>query len=435
MRFKGDIANVNEILQQFAIDPLLAVLFFAFVAGIAGTLVFLFDRMGGPFAKAVNPVTGKLASVEGLRGILAASVVAHHGYLWYFYTQTGQWTGEGTIVFVRCAVFGVTQFFFISGFLFWRKLMKTGSIPLGNFYLSRFIRIGPAYYTCVGAAILTGLVFNGFRLQVPPGALVAPLLSWLLFSVSGLLDVNHMDVARITCGVTWTLALEWMFYLSLPFLGWFSRRARRLVYFALTFGTAFLVCFYLRTLTVDWPGLNTLLVVLSTYAKFMLIGFGGGILIAALELRIRGWMRFVEGRKDWLLLALYLGYLMIPGIPAIGLVLLLPAFALVVNGASLFGFLTCRPVRLLGVISYPLYLVHGMVFYIAMRLRGGIHAVNLYAYLGQTAACVAVILALATIIHLAVERPTMRLSEHIARRARLPQAGLLEPAPQESAGR
>jgi len=80
---------VNEILQQFAIDPLLAVLFFAFVAGIAGTLVFLFDRMGGPFAKAVNPVTGKLASVEGLRGILAASVVAHHGYLWYFYTQTG----------------------------------------------------------------------------------------------------------------------------------------------------------------------------------------------------------------------------------------------------------------------------------------------------------------------------------------------------------
>jgi peptidoglycan/LPS O-acetylase OafA/YrhL len=62
-----------------------------------------------------------------------------------------------------------------------------------------------------------------------------------------------------------------------------------------------------------------------------------------------------------------------------------------------------------------------MVYYIAMRLRGGIHTVNAFAYAAETAACLAVILILATILHLVVERPTMKLSEQIARKASVPQ--------------
>jgi peptidoglycan/LPS O-acetylase OafA/YrhL len=91
-------------------------------------------------------------------------------------------------------------------------------------------------------------------------------------------------------------------------------------------------------------------------------------------------------------------------------------------GADLFGVLTSRAVRLLGVISYPMYLVHGIVYYSAMRLRGGLHAVSLPSYVADTTVCVAVILLLATLVHLVLERPTMRLSEDIARRALGPQA-------------
>jgi peptidoglycan/LPS O-acetylase OafA/YrhL len=52
-----------------------------------------------------------------------------------------------------------------------------------------------------------------------------------------------------------------------------------------------------------------------------------------------------------------------------------------------------------------------------MLLRGGMVPVGLPSYLAQTAACLAAILVLATVVHIFVERPTMRISEQIARRA------------------
>jgi peptidoglycan/LPS O-acetylase OafA/YrhL len=116
-------------------------------------------------------------------------------------------------------------------------------------------------------------------------------------------------------------------------------------------------------------------------------------------------------------LALFLGYLLIPGINTFGEILLLAAFALIVHGANLFGLLVSRPVRFMGAISYPVYLLHGIVYYVAMLLRGGMVPVGLPSYLAQTAACLAAILVLATVVHIFVERPTMRISEQIARRA------------------
>jgi peptidoglycan/LPS O-acetylase OafA/YrhL len=65
-----------------------------------------------------------------------------------------------------------------------------------------------------------------------------------------------------------------------------------------------------------------------------------------------------------------------------------------------------------------MYLVHGIVYYSAMKLRGGIHAVSLQSYMLETAVCMTVILLLSTVIHLVLEQPTMKLSEQIAR---LPQ--------------
>jgi peptidoglycan/LPS O-acetylase OafA/YrhL len=214
---------------------------FAFSITGASTLVLLFDRLGGYFEKVVTPSTHKLAPLEGLRGILAFSVVAHHACCCYFLTQNGVWTSGNSIVFTRLATFGVIQFFYLSGFLFWRKLMRNGGISAGNFYLSRFVRIGPVYYLCVGAAIFAGVLATGLSLKVGIGDLATSLLQWFSFSMAGQPPVNRVNVQAITCGVTWTLGLEWMFYLSLPFLGWFSRRARRLVYFALTFGVLSLV--------------------------------------------------------------------------------------------------------------------------------------------------------------------------------------------------
>jgi peptidoglycan/LPS O-acetylase OafA/YrhL len=88
---------------------------------------------------------------------------------------------------------------------------------------------------------------------------------------------------------------------------------------------------------------------------------------------------------------------------------------------DLFGLLVKRSARLLGAISYPVYLVHGLVYYAALRLRGGIHSVALLTYIAETALCLAAILLTASALHLLVEKPTMKLSEKIARAASMPQ--------------
>jgi peptidoglycan/LPS O-acetylase OafA/YrhL len=405
-----------QTLRLLAFHLVLAASFLAFAIASSRALVFLFHRMGGYWGQIVAPSANKLASLEGLRGVLALSVVAHHAYLWYYYRLTGVWWGtDRSLIFDRLASFGVLQFFFVSGFLFWRKLMSRGNISLRNFYLSRFIRIGPAYYVCIGAAIFIAFAVSGFRLQVPFATLFASLLPWLLFCLPGRPIVNHADILRITSGVTWTLAQEWLFYLALPFLGWFSRKSSRLFLYAMIFGCLYLLGWYLRFDVANRESLTSAGEFLDQFAKYMLIGFGGGILVATLELKIHNWLRFLLPWRNWVLLGLYLAYLAVPGNEKAFEILLLPGFALVVLGADLFGLLTSRAVRLLGLISYPLYLVHGIVYYSAMRLRGGLRPVSLPAYMAETAVSLLLILLFATAVHLAVERPTMKVSENIAR--------------------
>lgn len=398
----------------------------AFAIGLAALLLLALGRLKGAICPVVSPVSRKLTSLEGLRGILALAVVAHHACCWFYFSQCGVWTTGPHVLFGRLADFGVAQFFYLSGFLFWRKLMKGGRMPMGKFYISRFVRIGPVYYVCLAVALLTGFAGAGFKLQVSLSGLMTSLLPWILFSQGAPTQVNHEDILRITAGVTWTLGLEWLFYLSLPVLAWFARKQWRLAIYALLFGLLFLAGRFLRAGSdvgaVHVGGAVQIAgAILAVYAKFMLVGFGGGILVAALEENLRTWMKPLMHLRNWLVPALYLAYLVIPGISAVGQILLLLAFAMVVLGADIFGFLTSRPVRLLGVISYPVYLLHGIVYFWAMHNLGGVPKLSLPAYIAEIAGCVAVILLLATVIHLLVERPTMKASERIARAASVPQ--------------
>lgn len=400
-------------VQCFGTDPLLVCVAFCVAISEASLLWVAFTKLGGVFARAVNP-PGKIVSLEGLRGILAFSVVVHHGCCWYFYSHTGVWQTGSSIIFARLGSFGVMQFFYLSGYLFWRKLMRKGRIDVGRFYLSRFVRIGPVYYVCAGTAILIGCMVHGFGLQVPLAELARSLASWVFFCLGGLASVNGADTLRVIAGVTWTLAMEWGFYLLLPFLGWFSRQARRLIWLALACGTVFVLARHASGALSNAPYLRAFTVQMWTLSKFLLIGFGGGILVAVLQPKLRVLNRLSAAQSSWALLGCYAAYLLMPDTGRAGQIFLLCGFALVVQGADLFGLITSRGMRLLGIISYDIYLVHGIVYYVASRLRGG-HPVPLKAYLPETLLCIVVVLLLSTALHLAVERPTMLLSEKIAR--------------------
>jgi peptidoglycan/LPS O-acetylase OafA/YrhL len=404
------------MLQQFIDDSVLALTALLFTVGVGAVISLAMSRLGGYFAEAVAP-GNKLVTIEGFRGILALSVALHHACCWYFYMKVGSWGTGHSIMFDRFGSFGVTQFFFISGYLFWRKLMRNGSISMGRFYFSRFLRIAPVYYVCMGTAIAIGLVVAGPGLHVERAELVRSLLAWSAFTAGGIPSVNGADVLRITCGVTWTLALEWGFYLLLPLLAWFSRGPLRLVWLALSCGLAFLISKYASDSLTQMVHFNALLLEIHGLAKFMLVGFGGGILIATFEPTLRRWNRLTPLPSSWLLLGACLAYLSIPGAQSWGELFLLVGFTLVVQGTDLFGFLSSRGVRLLGIVSYDLYVVHGIVYYVATRLRGGIHPVPLWVYLPETGLCLVAIVVVSTLLHLGVERPSMLLSERVGQYA------------------
>jgi len=427
---------MHLFFRWYVTDPPLAGAAFALALLVAGLLSATCRRMGGAFADAVKPSTHKLASLEGLRGILALSVVVHHGAAWYIYTQTREWSTGPSIIFARFASFGVLQFFFISGYLFWRKLMKKGGIELGRFYLSRFIRLGPLYYVCVLIALCIGFSLSGFRLVVPVRELAASLVPWMLFSLGGQPFVNGADIKRIVSGVMWTLANEWLFYLSLPFLAWFAHKSKRLAHLACLFVLIFAISKVLSSGRIHQEFVVGAFLIIREFAKFMLIGFGGGIVVATFQEKLAQRLTLSASARNWLLLALYVFFLLAPpfrGFMVLGVPVLLAGFGLVVLGADLFGFISSMPVRFLGIISYDLYLFHGMNYYVAMLLRGGIHAVSLKSYLPQTAVCLVTIILTSTVFHFLVERPSMKRSEKIARN---PSVGLVsgELKPEAAAG-
>lgn len=113
--------------------------------------------------------------------------------------------------------FGVTVFFFLSGYLITTLLRseqeRRGHINLRHFWLRRVLRIWPAFYTVLAlATVLTLLIDFGTPLSWP--ALAAQLLH-----VTNFWTIAHTEAGQpIGTGVYWSLAVEEHFYLLFPWI-------------------------------------------------------------------------------------------------------------------------------------------------------------------------------------------------------------------------
>ncbi|WP_395396250.1 acyltransferase (plasmid) [Novosphingobium sp. BL-8A] len=146
---------------------------------------------------------GYISGLDGLRLLAVAIVIAAH------YRIAPNVPGG----------FGVSIFFFISGFLITRLMLAeekaSGSIALGRFYIRRFIRLLPPL-------ALMGLV------AVPALASIAPAdFSWsqVLLSFSYLGNLHKIGARLLSwkegygaLEPLWSLAVEEHFYLALPLL-------------------------------------------------------------------------------------------------------------------------------------------------------------------------------------------------------------------------
>jgi peptidoglycan/LPS O-acetylase OafA/YrhL len=360
-----------------------------------------------------------IPSLDGLRAVAVGFVVAAHLGL-------SRWIpGE----------FGVTIFFFLSGFLITTLLRmefeRTGGISLRRFYLRRVLRLLPPFYLVLGLACLLTLtgVIAGQTLRLDA------VLPQLLYMSNYQVVQSGWWVGRPPgTAIYWSLAVEEHFYLVFPLLYLLLRRhlpsPRRQL--AVLLGICAVVlawrCFLVLDLGVmkDRTYVATDTRIDSLLFGCMLAVYGNPVLD-----RLAGPDR--RWRSLWLplgLAALLLTFAVrdqrfeetvrysIQGLA------LVPVFVVAVrwHDWGIVRLLNLGWVRFLGVLSYLIYLVHFIVFYAVQDPR-----LHLRSPLLEAAVTLLLTLAIAVAVHRLVERPCARLRRRLSGIAAPPPAD--QPAP------
>lgn len=322
--------------------------------------------------------SGRLQELDCLRGVAAFLVVISH--LSFSYHKLFP-QAQAPSVALHIDLFAVLMFFMISGFVILMTLERSKTAL--DFVVSRFSRLYPAYWACV---LITFGVVAWFGLAGHERTFTEMLVN--LTMVQGLFHVPHVDWSY------WTLQVELFFYANMLLI-YMLGGIRRIEFFLL--GWLFLRLVYLVAPLV--AALNH--VALSyTLERILLLEFipyfGLGICF----------YRFYRGTGIrpvlYTCVLLALASIAIQGEGFAESLLGLVIFTLFIKGY--LRWIIAKPLVFLGVISYPLYLIHQYVGYTLMQqlaMRGWPADLN---------CLLAILLALmlATLISLGVERPSMR---------------------------
>lgn len=302
----------------------------------------------GPANPTRKRPSGRLRELDLLRFVAASAVMLHH----FTGVPAPEWPGgNARKVFpalghvTRFGFLGVELFFLISGFVI---LMSAWDRRVGDFAVSRLVRLFPAYWVSV---VLSLGVYLVFRSYVPfgPGT-DGPLMRFLpnLTMLQEGVGSQRMEV------VYWTLYVELHFYVLISLLIWRGVTYSRCIGFM----TGWLL---LSVFAVEANFGFAKVLLLWRYAPFFVAGMGfflvyryGGNLIV--------WLLIAAG---WALGCYYdVKYnfpdFIVPGvseyvIPA-GVTLVFGIMALAATHR--LAWLRWRVLTPLGMLTYPLYLVH-----------------------------------------------------------------------------
>jgi peptidoglycan/LPS O-acetylase OafA/YrhL len=326
---------------------------------------------------------GRIPELDGLRGIAIAMVVTHHYFLepiqapratWLYYVQASG----------RLAFSGLDLFFVLSGFLIGGILLdaRDSSNYFRVFYTRRLFRIVPVYAV---------LLFGAFSVFLLGSLGAGNRLTWLFQGrlpwVPHLVFLQNFWMAKANTfgpavlGLTWTLAVEEQFYLTLPFLVRFLS-SRHLVF--ILFGGVLAAPILRIAVHVLWPRHELAwYVMMPCRADALLLG-----VLGAVALRNPRWRLRLQGSRQVLLCALVVlafGFALLTklwgaltfGVLTIGLTWLATFYLCVLLNAVIYKdswlsrCLRWRWLMGLGSIAYGMYLFHQFVAYVLFAVVWG----------------------------------------------------------------
>lgn len=326
---------------------------FSFIyAGCAGFIAMLGmyltipafkDKFRTVFRLPTPSIGIEIGGLDSLRGIFAMWVVLYHSYQWL-----GGANDPGTYFIVGYGTLAVNAFCIISGFLIYRSALKIGSFTGAASYLKRrFLRIYPLYFFSIAAIFLGGWVSAG---NITAWNVISNIFMFRLFGAS-----NYVNPPA------WSLYIEEGFYLLLPFwIFLFRSRAKAcaalfyvvcaVIFSGSKYGElipCFLIGIFGSQLLIESPGYfkkhRFLAAGLLLFLADMLAWRGHSILLRlAPGLGISGWT------LDLLLTQVF------------NLSMGLVVFS-VASGGAANNLLHAYPLRVVGIVSYSVYLLHGLI--------------------------------------------------------------------------
>jgi peptidoglycan/LPS O-acetylase OafA/YrhL len=337
------------------------------VYGVAFITAFALIAIA-PFCRVTSQDDGnRFSKIDGLRGYLAIGVFISHAASIRQWQEFGVWAWPQSTVFTLAGSVPVSLFFMITAFLFWGKAIRSkGQIDPRGLFASRFRRLAPLYICTMPLLLLLVGNASDWTLRADLGSLFLAIGRWSLIGAGGWPDINGV-VAFLFYPQIWTLLYEWLFYGALPIIALLRRPP----------GNIFIIISAI-IIIISAVVANQRGVVHSATSSFAV-----GILVAEL-FAFRSELKFL--RTWWATLAAIIGLILL-GVVGKGdfnwkeTVCIIPLFACVCYGNSMFGFLSNGPARLLGAISYSTYLLH------AFALHFSVQAVNYFAKVGTLMPC------------------------------------------------
>jgi peptidoglycan/LPS O-acetylase OafA/YrhL len=344
----------------------------------------------------------RISALDGLRGLLALGVFFDHGAVYHKYLLDGRWEAPPSRFYNLLGECGVAMFFMITGFLFWSRLIKhkerTDWLSL---YVGRIFRIGPVYLLAAFCALAIVFLKVGFTINVSGVKLLQEIGDWLALGYLPLTPVNgYANAPFVLADVTWTLHCEWLFYASLLALAFPARRPNLHLPFAA--GALLLSLVYLPM----HPGVYAASACLFLSGMVCASLIHEGMIVKASETITSTVVIFL----------ISLVFVAFASAYAVGPIILLGgAFYFIASGSTLFGFLTSRPARRMGNVSYGIYLLQGLSFAVVFMFALARDAAlrSSFGHWLMVLLCAVLLVSAATVSHVLIEQPGIELGKRL----------------------